>query len=180
MANAKHQFGFVGFHHPTKAELRRGVSFFADLDYLEAKTTHYFRIPRDALRSSQRARYIVRPRQIFAALASRLTEHSYEEIARYLNQNQSTVRHAERAVDRLMESRRFCADLCALMGLIDLEKPAGMFLNMKDGLSAQERPPDHLPLQLPAQRGPLDDPSGNHLNHARTATHHSHGPTDAR
>jgi hypothetical protein len=59
---------------------------------------------------------------------------------------------------------RFAAEIRAVVEGIGLEKPPDLALKKGDRTS-EVRSPNDFPLQVPAQIGPLDDPSGNHLTH---------------
>ena len=84
------------------------------------KVAHHFNIKIADMFSARRSRQIARPRQIAMYLAKNLTSMSYPEIGkRFGNRDHTTIMHAIRKVEELMEQDAgLCDDVNLLKSLL--------------------------------------------------------------
>lgn len=74
------------------------------IDEIQNKTAEYFKIRLADLRSSRRDRNIARPRQIAMYLAKQLTVRSLPDIGRKFGRDHTTVMHAVKTIENLMQT----------------------------------------------------------------------------
>lgn len=91
------------------------------IDEIQKKVVQHYRIHLTDLSSAQRARAVVRPRQVAMFLAKQLTSRSLPEIGRkFGNRDHTTVMYAVSRVSELMEQdSTFADDVAVLRRLLE-------------------------------------------------------------
>lgn len=74
------------------------------IDEIQTKVAEYFKVRVADLRSERRERSIARPRQIAMYLAKKLTVRSLPDIGRKFDRDHTTVMHAVKKVEELMQT----------------------------------------------------------------------------
>ncbi len=74
------------------------------VDEIQSKVAEYFKIRIADLRSERRERSVARPRQIAMYLAKKLTVRSLPDIGRKFDRDHTTVMHAVKKVEELMQT----------------------------------------------------------------------------
>jgi chromosomal replication initiator protein len=80
------------------------------IDEIQKKVAEYFNISVKEMQSSRRARTVARPRQIAMYLAKLLTLRSLPEIGRKFDRDHTTVMHAVRKVEELIQEDQSVAE----------------------------------------------------------------------
>lgn len=80
------------------------------IDEIQRKVAEHFNISVKEMQSSRRARNVARPRQIAMYLAKQLTSRSLPEIGRKFDRDHTTVMHAVRKVEELMQEEATLAE----------------------------------------------------------------------
>lgn len=73
------------------------------IDEIQRKVAEFFNISVKEMQSSRRARNVARPRQIAMYLAKQMTARSLPEIGRKFDRDHTTVMHAVRKIEELMQ-----------------------------------------------------------------------------
>ena len=102
------------------SDLLRANNRRVSVDEIQKKVAHHFNIKIADMFSARRSRQIARPRQIAMYLAKNLTSMSYPEIGkRFGNRDHTTIMHAVRKVEDLMEQDAgLCDDVNLLKSLL--------------------------------------------------------------
>ena len=102
------------------SDLLRANNRRVSVDEIQKKVAHHFNIKIADMFSARRSRQIARPRQIAMYLAKNLTSMSYPEIGkRFGNRDHTTIMHAVRKVEELMEQDAgLCDDVNLLKSLL--------------------------------------------------------------
>ena len=102
------------------SDLLRANNRRVSVDEIQKKVAHHFNIKISDMFSARRSRQIARPRQIAMYLAKNLTSMSYPEIGkRFGNRDHTTIMHAVRKVEELMEQDAgLCDDVNLLKSLL--------------------------------------------------------------
>ena len=98
------------------SDLLRASNRKISIDDIQKQVADHFNIRVADMFSARRARQIARPRQIAMFLAKNLTSLSYPEIGRrFGNRDHTTIMHAVRKIEELMESDASLADDVSLL-----------------------------------------------------------------
>ena len=98
------------------SDLLRASNRKISIDDIQKKVAAHFNIRVADMFSARRARQIARPRQIAMFLAKNLTSLSYPEIGRnFGNRDHTTIMHAVRKIEELMETDAALADDVSLL-----------------------------------------------------------------
>lgn len=84
-------------------DMLRSIDRKTTIDEIQKKVAEYFNISVKEMQSSRRARNVARPRQIAMYLAKQLTSRSLPEIGRKFDRDHTTVMHAVRKVEDLID-----------------------------------------------------------------------------
>ncbi len=98
------------------SDLLRASNRKISIDDIQKQVAAHFNIRVADMFSARRSRQIARPRQIAMFLAKNLTSLSYPEIGRrFGNRDHTTIMHAVRKIEELMESDSYLADDVSLL-----------------------------------------------------------------
>jgi chromosomal replication initiator protein len=98
------------------SDLLRSSNRKISIDDIQKQVAAHFNIRVADMFSARRARQIARPRQIAMFLAKNLTSLSYPEIGRQFgNRDHTTIMHAVRKIEELMEADAGLADDVSLL-----------------------------------------------------------------